>query len=82
MTGLMPAVFFEDVVTPCAFAVHADGDVVVFEVYLHVYDTVSDARAGLRRYIDFYNQRRPRRALDGMTPEAVYFDSLPASLAA
>ena len=52
------------------------------EVYLHAYDTVSDARAGLTRYIDFYNRRRPHRALDGMTPDAVYFDSLPVSLAA
>jgi putative transposase len=52
------------------------------EVYLHAYDTVSDAKAGLARYIDFYNRCRPHRALDGMTPDAVYFDSLPASLAA
>ena len=52
------------------------------EVYLHAYDTVSDARAGLARYIDFYNRRRPHRALDGMTPDAVYFDSPPVSLAA
>jgi putative transposase len=52
------------------------------EVYLHAYDTVSDARAGLTRYIDFYNRHRPHRALDGMTPDAVYFNSLPESLAA
>jgi putative transposase len=52
------------------------------EVYLHAYDAVSDARAGFARYIDFYNRRRPHRARDGMTPDAVYFDSLPVSLAA
>jgi putative transposase len=52
------------------------------EVYLHAYDTVSDAKAGIGRYIDFYNRRRPHRALDGMTPDAVYFDSLPVLLAA
>ena len=52
------------------------------EVYLHAYDTVSDAKAGLARYITFYNRRRPHRALDGMTPDAVYFDSPSASLAA
>jgi putative transposase len=52
------------------------------EVYLHAYDTVSDAKAGLARYIDFYNRRRPHRALDGMTPDAVYFDSLPVPMAA
>ena len=52
------------------------------EVYLHAYDTVAAAKAGLARYIDFYNRRRPHRALDGGTPDAVYFDSLPMPLAA
>jgi putative transposase len=52
------------------------------EVYLHAYDTVSDAKAGLARYIDFYNRRRPHRALDGTTPDTVYFDSPPVALAA
>jgi len=36
-------------------------------VYLHAYDNVSEARAGIGRYIDFFNQRRPHRALDGDT---------------
>ena len=52
------------------------------EVYLHAYDTVAAAKAALARYIDFYNRRRPHRALDGVTPDAVYFDSLPVPLAA
>jgi putative transposase len=52
------------------------------EVYLHAYDTVAAAKAGLARYIDFYNRRRPHRALDGATPDGVYFDSLPMPLAA
>ena len=52
------------------------------EVYLHAYDTVADAKAGLARYIDFYNRRRPHRALDGVTPDTVYFDLLPVPLAA
>jgi putative transposase len=52
------------------------------EVYLHAYDTVAAAKAGLARYIDFYNRRRPHRALDGATPDVVYFDSLPMPLAA
>ena len=29
------------------------------EVYLRAYDSVSDARASLGRYLDFYNSRRP-----------------------
>jgi putative transposase len=49
------------------------------EVDLHAYDTVSDAKAGLARHIDFYNRRWPHRALDGMVPDAVYCDSLPSS---
>jgi putative transposase len=51
-------------------------------VYLHAYDNVSEARGGIGRYIDFYNQRRPHRSLDGNTPESVYFTSLPLPLAA
>jgi putative transposase len=42
------------------------------EVYLHAYDSVSAARAGLAKYFEFYNRRRPHRALDGATPDAFY----------
>jgi putative transposase len=52
------------------------------EVYLRAYDTVSDARAGLHRYFTFYNTRRPHKALDRCTPDAVYFESLPLARAA
>ena len=52
------------------------------EVYLRAYDTVSDARAGLNRYFQFYNARRPHKALDRRTPDAVYFESLPLASAA
>ena len=52
------------------------------EVYLHAYNTVSEARAGIARYIDFFNARRPHTALDGRTPDAVYFDAMPLATAA
>lgn len=52
------------------------------EVYLHAYGTVSEARAGIRRYVEFYNGRRPHSALDGATPDTVYFNSLPVAMAA
>lgn len=52
------------------------------EVYLHGYDSVSEARAGIGRYIEFYNTRRPHQSLDGATPESVYFNSLQHSKAA
>lgn len=47
------------------------------EVYLHAYETISAAQQGLARYLAFYNQTRPHRALDGRTPDGVYFDNLP-----
>ena len=47
------------------------------EVYLHAYETVSAAQQGLARYLTFYNQTRPHRALDGHTPKGVYFGNLP-----
>ncbi len=47
------------------------------EVYLHAYDSVSAAKAGLGHYIAFYNTRRPHTALDRRTPDEVYFSSLP-----
>ena len=43
------------------------------EVYLHAYDSVSDARNGLERYLTFYNQIRPHSTLDESTPDKVYF---------
>ncbi len=46
------------------------------EVYLHAYDTVSAAHQGLERYLMFYNQTRPHQALDGQTPDQVYYDNL------
>jgi putative transposase len=52
------------------------------EVYLHAYDSVAQARAGLERYFRFYNQRRPHSSLDGQTPDSVYFKSLPLNQAA
>ena len=55
------------------------------EVYLHAYDSVSDARASLGRYLDLYNRRRPHSSLDDMTPDQAYFGSqrmLPIRLAA
>src|SRR5487761_2192258 len=52
------------------------------EVYLHAYESVSAAKAGLGRYITFYNTRRPHASLDRRTPDEVYFESLPLARAA
>ncbi|OQW36143.1 MAG: integrase [Nitrospira sp. SG-bin1] len=48
------------------------------EVYLHAYETLRDAHQGVARYVTFYNQLRPHRALDGRTPDCVYWENLPA----
>ena len=55
------------------------------EVYLRAYDSVSDARQSIGRYLDLYNRRRPHSSLDGMTPDQAYFGNetlLPIRLAA
>ena len=52
------------------------------EVYLKAYDDVPDARRSLGRYIDFYNGRRPHKALDRRTPDQAYFNPLPLRTAA
>jgi len=52
------------------------------EVYLHAYESVSQARASIGRYIDFYNTIRPHSSLRELTPDQVYFNRLPESLAA
>ncbi|MBW9118429.1 IS3 family transposase [Rhizobium cauense] len=46
------------------------------EVYLHAYATVSEARAGISRYLTFYNTRRPHSSLDRQTPDQAYFNAL------
>lgn len=48
---------------------------------LRAYETVSEAKASIGRYIAFYNQRRQHSALDGRTPDDVYF-SMTAGAAA
>jgi putative transposase len=52
------------------------------EVYLRAYDSVSEARASISRYLGFYNGRRPHLSLDGTTPDQAYFNSLPLRSAA
>ena len=52
------------------------------EVYLRAYDSVSEARASIGCYINFYNERRPHTSLDGMTPDRAYFNPLLLRVAA
>ncbi len=52
------------------------------EVYLRAYETVSDARTSIGRYLSFHNSRRPHSSLDRQTPDAVYFNQPPLPVAA
>lgn len=42
------------------------------EVYLYAYDSISEARAGIARYFDFYNNERQHQALGYQTPTSFY----------
>jgi putative transposase len=52
------------------------------EVYLRAYGAVSEARASIGRYCEFYNTRRPHPSLGARTPDQMYFDNLPLAEAA
>ncbi len=52
------------------------------EVYLKAYESVSEARASIGRYLSFYNSGRPHSSLDRQTPDQVYFNTLPLPRAA
>ena len=43
-------------------------------VYIHAWETGTQARRGIGAWIDCYNTERPHSALDGRTPEEAYKD--------
>jgi putative transposase len=50
------------------------------EIYLHGYESVSVATAGIGRYLTLYNTRRPHSSLADRTPDEAYFIPLPIPL--
>ena len=42
-------------------------------VYLHAWETGSQAKAGIKKWMDFYNQRRPHSAHGGKPPAVAYW---------
>ncbi len=46
------------------------------EIYLHAYENGSEARKGIGKWIDFYNQIRPNSSLEGLTPDIYYIRML------
>jgi putative transposase len=47
------------------------------EVYLKAYGSIAEARQELTKYFDRYNKRRRHRGLDNMTPDEVYWNTIP-----
>ena len=47
-------------------------------IYLHAYETGSDVRAGIKKWIADYNQNRGHSSLDDYTPDEVYM-GIPAA---
>jgi putative transposase len=52
------------------------------EVYLKGYDSVSEARASIGRYLAFYNGGRPHSSLDARTRDEAYFGKQETAMAA
>lgn len=46
-------------------------------VYLHAYDSVTEARQSIMQYVDWYNRARPHSSLDRQTPDEAYVVMLP-----
>ena len=47
------------------------------QVYLHAYDSVTEARQSIMQYLDWYNRARPHSSLDRHTPDEAYAVMLP-----
>jgi putative transposase len=45
-------------------------------VYLHAWETGSQAKAGIAQWMTFYNRQRPHTAHRGQTPAAVYWNTV------
>jgi putative transposase len=46
-------------------------------VYLHAYDSVTEAKTSIMQYMDWYNRARPHSSLAKKTPDEAYFVMLP-----
>ena len=42
-------------------------------VYLHAWETGSETKAGVGKWIEFYNRKRPHSALGGKPPAVIYW---------
>ena len=55
---------------------HADSHLKYECVYLHAWETGSEAKVGVGKWIEFYNRKRPHSALGGKPPAVVYWQRI------
>jgi len=48
-------------------------------VYLHAWESGSEAKAGIKKWMEFYNHKRPHSALGGKPPAVVYWQRIEAN---
>lgn len=48
-------------------------------VYLHARESGSEAKAGVRKWMEFYNYKRPHSVLSGRLPAVVYWQRIEAT---
>jgi len=44
------------------------------DIYLRGYESLKEVRQGLKKYFEFYNEKRPHQGLEYRTPAEVYFE--------
>jgi pentatricopeptide repeat protein len=52
------------------------------EKSLSAYESITEARDGLKTYFDFYNYEHRHQGLDGRTPNEVYSGTIPKQMSA
>ncbi len=45
-------------------------------VYLHAWESGSEAKNGIKKWMEFYNRKRPHSALGGKPPAVVYWQTI------
>ncbi len=51
------------------------------DVYLRDYQNIKDAKKNLKRYFEYYNNRRRHQSLNDEFPEDVYYDRITKEVA-
>ncbi len=46
------------------------------DIYIRDYSSMEEARKGIKRYFEFYNNDRPHQSMENKTPKEVYENQL------